>query len=130
VEYDGRPVAKFGGAKSTLPGRKQIFRPNRNPAHDVLSVRDADEAGRALLEPVWRDGQTLHGFEPGEARRCAAIEIAGLQEAVGLPPFLGEAPLPTLGADLAWLAEQVRYDAFAWPSVRIDPTSRSTKTKA
>lgn len=113
VDYEGRPVAKFSGVKSTLPGRKQVFRPEVGPTGDVLSVRDAEEPGRRLLEPVWRDGQALSEFDAGEARERAADELAALPEAWRLPPYLDEAPMPTLGAALETVAQQVRRTAFA-----------------
>lgn len=113
VDYDGRPVAKFSGVKSTLPGRKQVFRPDGDPVWDVLSIRDADEAGRRLLEPVWRDRQALTTFDPHQARERAAAELADLSEAWQRPPYPDEAPTPRLGADLEWRAEQVRRAAFA-----------------
>jgi nicotinate phosphoribosyltransferase len=113
VDYDGRPVAKFSGVKSTLPGRKQVFRADGDPVWDVLSVREADESGRKLLEPVWRDGQALTTFDPHQARERAAEQVAELSEAWQRPPYPDDAPTPMPGTDLEWRAGQVRRAAFA-----------------
>lgn len=112
VDYDDRPVAKFSGVKSTLPGRKQVFRTD-GPVGDVLSTRDADEPGRRLLEPVWRDGERVATFDPSEARERAAAQLASLPDEWRLPPYVEEPPMPTLGAALEAVAEQVRRAAFA-----------------
>ncbi|MEX1179080.1 MAG: nicotinate phosphoribosyltransferase [Nitriliruptor sp.] len=113
VAYDGRAVAKFSGVKSTFPGPKQVFRHDADPTRDVLSVRDADETGQPLLRPVWRDGRRLDGpFDVEAVRERVRSELAALPEAWRTPPYLDEAPLPTIGDDLDRLTEQVRRDAF------------------
>jgi nicotinate phosphoribosyltransferase len=55
VDIDGRPVLKLSAGKATAPGRKQVWRGQRN---DVLALRDEPGATDAepLLEPVMRDG--------------------------------------------------------------------------
>ncbi|HVM14337.1 MAG TPA: nicotinate phosphoribosyltransferase [Egibacteraceae bacterium] len=112
VDYDGRSVAKFSGAKSTWPGRKQVFRPADGPDGDVLSLRDADEAGRRLLEPVWRDGAVLLPFDAAATRERVTTGLAALPAAWRLPPYPGEAPLPRIGAALVAEAGRVREAAF------------------
>lgn len=113
VAYDGRPVAKFSGVKSTFPGPKQVFRPDEDMAHDVLSVRDAAEVGRPLLQPVWRDGERLADpFDIATARHRVRAGLAALPEDWRVPPYPDEAPLPRIGADLEALTEQVRTRAF------------------
>lgn len=112
VAYDQRPVAKFSGVKSTLPGRKQVFRADDNPTDDVLSIREADEAGRPLLAPVWRDGQALRAFDLQGTRERATSQLAALPEDWQRPPYPDDPPIPTLGTDLEWLNQQVRRAAF------------------
>lgn len=112
VAYDQRPVAKFSGVKSTLPGRKQVFRTDGDPTDDVLSVRDADETGKRLLVPVWRDGQALRSFDLTEARDRTASQLDALPADWQRPPYLDAPPMPRLGTDLEWLNQQVRRAAF------------------
>jgi nicotinate phosphoribosyltransferase len=114
VAYEQRPVAKFSGVKSTLPGPKQVFRPDADPTRDILSVRDADEPGQPLLRPVWRDGQRLiEPFDVEAVRERVRAELATLPDAWRTPPYPEQAPLPTIGTELEQLTEQVRHEAFA-----------------
>ena len=113
VAYDGRPVAKFSGVKSTFPGPKQVWRPNEGIAADVLSVRDGQESGQPLLRPVWRDGERVE--EPADlqtVRERVEDGLAALPECWRIPPYVDQAPMPTSGAELAELTEQVRRRAF------------------
>ena len=58
VEYDGRPAMKLSTAKSTAPGRKQVWR--RDGEDDILALRDEPAPGpgwRPLLEPVLAGGR-------------------------------------------------------------------------
>ncbi len=113
VDYDQRSVAKFSGVKSTFPGAKQVFRTDGDVTRDVLSIRAADEPGRRLLQPVWRNGQRLD--DPFEIATVRDRVRAGLDELPNdwrTPPYVDEAPVPTLGSDLNQLAEQVRAAAF------------------
>src|SRR5262249_3017097 len=54
VEYAGVPRMKFSPSKSTLPGRKQVFRNlvNGTAKDDVIACFNEKLSGRALLEPV------------------------------------------------------------------------------
>jgi nicotinate phosphoribosyltransferase len=59
VEYAGRARTKLSTGKILLPGRKQVFRVERDGLadHDVLGRRDEDHPdGRPLLRPVMIDG--------------------------------------------------------------------------
>jgi len=59
VEYAGQPRMKLSAGKDTLPGRKQIFRIERDnvAACDVLGRRDEQVTGRPLLQHVMADGK-------------------------------------------------------------------------
>lgn len=113
VAYDERPVAKFSGVKSTFPGPKQVRRPGTDITGDVLTVRHGDEPGDGLLGPVWRDGKRL--TDPAAVatvRERVRDGLAALPEDWRTPPYVEEAPLPTLGQDLRELTEHVRREAF------------------
>ncbi len=66
VEYAGRPRLKLSTGKALLPGRKQVFRVERDgtASHDVLARRGDEPCGRALLEQVMSRGE-----------RCAAGRV-------------------------------------------------------
>ncbi|MFO7961966.1 MAG: nicotinate phosphoribosyltransferase [Nitriliruptoraceae bacterium] len=113
VEYDGRPVAKFSGEKSIFPGRKQVFRSDDDVSKDTLSRRAAEEAGAPLLEPAWRDGTRLiDSFELETVRERVRHGLEMLPDGWRRPPYVDEAPLPTVGRDLDELNEEVRRSAF------------------
>jgi nicotinate phosphoribosyltransferase len=97
VEYAGRPRMKLSTGKVLLPGRKQIFRVERDgmPDHDVLGRRDDDPCGRALLQRVMAGGQrctagrvTLGGarVHAKEELDCLPPRLRGLEPAS--PPYL------------------------------------------
>jgi nicotinate phosphoribosyltransferase len=114
VEYAGRAVAKFSGAKSTFPGPKQVFRPQEGITGDVLTTRDAHDSGTPLLRPVWRDGERLTELLDRDAVRARVDEqLETLPEAWRTPPYLDEPPLPAVGVELDELTEQVRRTAPA-----------------
>jgi nicotinate phosphoribosyltransferase len=86
VEYAGRMRTKLSTGKAFLPGRKQVFRVERDGIadHDVLGRRDDPLFGRSLLQRVMAGGQ-----------RCAAGHVtldlarAHAKEQLGcLPPRL------------------------------------------
>jgi len=91
VEYAGRVRMKLSTGKVLLPGRKQIFRVERDGIadHDVLGRRDEEPCGRPLLQHVMAGGQrcaagrvTLH-----EARAHAKGELDRLPPRLrGLDP--------------------------------------------
>jgi len=113
VEYDGRAVAKFSGVKSTFPGRKQVQRPDGDIRRDVLSVHGAEGDSTGLLQPVWRDGQRLAmPWDIDAVRDRVRAGARRLPTEWRTPPYVEDAPLPTIGAELDDLTEQVRYAAF------------------
>ncbi len=84
VEYDGRPVAKLSTGKSSLPGRKQVFRirdHSGNFSHDILALRDEQLEGEPLLEKVMEEGQPIQP-SPGleEIRQRFLEELSHLDE--------------------------------------------------
>jgi nicotinate phosphoribosyltransferase len=77
VELEGRPTLKLSPAKSTLPGRKQVWRVSLagSFAYDVVaSYTDPDPPGaEPLLELVMRAGQRLRAEPlPRSRDRCLA----------------------------------------------------------
>ncbi|MBL8481255.1 MAG: nicotinate phosphoribosyltransferase, partial [Rhodocyclaceae bacterium] len=83
-EYAGRPCGKRSPQKSTLPGRKQVFRrlgPDDRLAGDTLALEDAALCGERLLQPVMRAGRMLEPA-PGLAalREHAARQLARLPQ--------------------------------------------------
>jgi nicotinate phosphoribosyltransferase len=108
VEYKGRGRTKLSTGKRLLPGRKQVFRVERDEfvEHDVLGRRTEEAHGRPLLRPVMAGGRRLPaGCVPlAEARNHAARERDRLPARVrGLapadPPFAVDVS-PALAAAL------------------------------
>ena len=56
VEYDGKPVMKLSPGKRMYPGRKQVFRKERE---DVVAVFGEKLEGEPLLEKVIENGKTV-----------------------------------------------------------------------
>jgi len=81
-EYAGRARRKHSEAKTTWPGRKQIFRRTDEQgqlAGDTLTLADAIESGVPLLQPVMRDGRRLAPSPPlTDIRAYVAQQIATL----------------------------------------------------
>ena len=61
VAYAGRGRMKLSPGKALLPGRKQVFRSEREglAEGDVIACHDEDLPGRALLTQVMRGGQRV-----------------------------------------------------------------------
>jgi nicotinate phosphoribosyltransferase len=81
VEYDGQARMKLSAGKGTLPGRKQIFRVERDGVadHDVLGRRDEQAAGRPLLQHVMSGGKRCQPRVPlADARANAKRELESL----------------------------------------------------
>ena len=99
VEYAGKARLKLSTGKVLLPGRKQIFRVERDGVadHDVLARRDEDLPGRALLQRVMAAGARTDAgratldqsrtHAAGELRRLPA-RLRGLAPA--RPPYVVE----------------------------------------
>jgi nicotinate phosphoribosyltransferase len=82
VEYAGRERFKLSPGKQVLPGRKQVFRVERDGVadHDTLARNDEQLPGRPLLEPVMKDGSRLPAGRVtlDDARARARNELARL----------------------------------------------------
>jgi nicotinate phosphoribosyltransferase len=81
-EYAGRPKRKRSEGKATWPGRKQVYRAYREDgimSEDLLTLDGHGGQGRALIQPVMRDGRRT-GAPPSlaEARDRAAKELGRL----------------------------------------------------
>ncbi|MEX0784353.1 MAG: nicotinate phosphoribosyltransferase [Dehalococcoidia bacterium] len=81
VEDASGPKMKLSEGKVTLPGRKQVWRVERDGVaeHDIIAVDGEKCEGRMLLEPVMHGGRRVRGHEAldvARARRAAAV--AGL----------------------------------------------------
>lgn len=108
VAYDGRPVAKFSGAKSTYPGAKQVYRREGDVSRDLLTIADRPGEGVPLLHPVWRDGRRL--LDPPDLagiRDRVEGELTQLPPSWRRPPYVDEPPLPTLSEELQALTDEV-----------------------
>jgi nicotinate phosphoribosyltransferase len=83
AEYAGRPKLKLSESKTTLPGRKQVFRSRASgkAAGDVIGLRGEHMPGEPLLIPMMAAGKRLQPPEPLHncRDRCRA-EIAALPE--------------------------------------------------
>lgn len=107
VAYDGVPRAKYSEGKVLLPGPKQVFRTG-DPTTDVMTVRDEELEGRALLELAWRDGDGMVPTDLESARHRAGEQLAQLPGAWRYPDGPDELPAPTISATLQDRAEATR----------------------
>lgn len=67
VEYAGKPKMKLSESKSTLPGKKQVFREKTagKAVRDVIGLMNENGiAGEPLLVKVMENGRRLHATEP------------------------------------------------------------------
>jgi nicotinate phosphoribosyltransferase len=82
VEYAGRPRIKLSPGKLLLPGRKQVFRVERDGVadHDLLARHDEAPVGRPLLHLVMsRRARVPAGHVSlDQSRRHARNELSGL----------------------------------------------------
>jgi nicotinate phosphoribosyltransferase len=89
-EYEGRGLTKLAQDKPVLPGRKQVFRQESGgmAAEDVIARVDEAIEGRALLEPVMKNGLRTRGdMSLLSLRQRASSELARLpRNVVALDP--------------------------------------------
>ncbi|HUE86098.1 MAG TPA: nicotinate phosphoribosyltransferase [Vicinamibacterales bacterium] len=96
VEYAGQGRLKLSPGKSSLPGRKQIFRVEAQGVaeYDVLASHDEMSTGRPLLQPVMRGGVRTTGRVSLDAARTHAR--AELERLPAMLRALEPAPAPYL----------------------------------
>jgi nicotinate phosphoribosyltransferase len=106
TEYEGAGRMKLSAAKSTLPGRKQVFRAT---GHDVIARFDEKLEGKPLLAPVMRGGKRLAPLADLSDLRAAAAKAAAAlpAEIRALEPARQAYPV-TVSAALQADAEAVR----------------------
>ncbi len=85
VSYAGRGRIKLSPGKELLPGRKQVFRQEREgrAERDVLGTHDEAHPGRPLLAQVMRAGRRI-----GPPRDLAEARASARAEMERLPPRL------------------------------------------
>lgn len=91
TEYGGRGRVKTSPGKPVLPGRKQIFRMERDgiTTEDVIARHDEEMPGRPLLRCVMQSGKRVSALREtvDDARLRASEEIARLPAPLrGLDP--------------------------------------------
>lgn len=113
VSYGGLGRMKLSAGKTSLPGRKQVYRflESGSYTHDVIALADEQvPGGTPLLMPVMRDGECL---PEGQSSLSAARERAS-QQRQALPPHLltietADPPFPVeVSAALASERERLR----------------------
>ncbi len=84
VEYAGVGRMKLSTGKSTLPGRKQIFRNygNKTAVYDVIGRHDENLSGAPLLAPVMLSGQRVDD----KADDLESIRASTKEAIAALPP--------------------------------------------
>ncbi len=85
VEYAGKPRVKLAPQKTTLPGRKQVFRETQHArlSRDVLARSDEKIDGRPLLVKVMEGGRRVGPVESLDACRARCkTELARLPESL------------------------------------------------
>jgi nicotinate phosphoribosyltransferase len=101
--YGGRGRVKLSSGKPVLPGRKQVFRIEKNgrAVRDVIARAEESVAGRPLLQPVMRGGHRLPAGRDDlpAARARARDEIARLPPPVrAIRPAAQRYPVETSAA--------------------------------
>jgi nicotinate phosphoribosyltransferase len=86
VEYAGKPRLKLSTGKILLPGRKQVFRVERDGLsdHDIIGCRTEPPLGRPLLQQVMVKGQrcTAGRVTLEESRALARRELTALPKRI------------------------------------------------
>ena len=95
--YGGQGRLKLSPGKQTYPGRKQVFRFEKDgeAVHDTISRAEEDLPGRPLLKPVMQDGRCLQDLTQNleDIRSFAQKQLATLPEAISVIEPLPE-PYP------------------------------------
>lgn len=120
--YAGKGRLKTSTGKPVLPGRKQVFRQERDgiAIGDVIARADERGPGRPLLEPVMEEGvrTTAGRVSLEQTREHAAGEIKRLPEPVrALPPAETAYPV-VISEELRRYQEEVKQRIFAKEGTR------------
>jgi nicotinate phosphoribosyltransferase len=109
VEDESGPKMKLSTGKATLPGRKQVYRQNRDGilARDVLALAGEEIEGEPLLQHMMAGGQRLASEEPLAAAQQRCLEDverlpAPLRDLAGQQPYAVE-----LSPELRQLVERL-----------------------
>jgi nicotinate phosphoribosyltransferase len=111
VEYAGQGRLKLSPGKAILPGRKQIFRVERDGQadYDILARHGAQEGGRALLLPVMKGGRRLAPRTPlDDVRAYARTELDRLPAALRALDPAAEPYLVKVSESLARVRTELR----------------------
>lgn len=116
AEYDGKGRLKLSSGKPILPGRKQVFRTERDGvfAGDVIGRFDENLPGEPLLVKVMEKGRRLdtHERDLDRLREHAAACVTRLPEPLqGLRP--AEPPYPVSVSDALQEHQRAVRDAIA-----------------
>ena len=87
TEYAGSGRLKSSPGKTSLPGRKQVFRVERegHATHDILARYDEQLPGRPLLKPVMKAGKRLSPAVPRDPAHLEAARARAVSELSLLP---------------------------------------------
>ncbi len=114
-EYAGIPRRKRSTGKATWPGRKQVYRlcnADGCMRGDTVAEFKESQDGRALLEPVMRDGVRLTSSPAlSLVRERAAAELAALPESMR-DPLIDSASQVEISASLQALAARIDRSAY------------------
>lgn len=112
VEYDSRPVLKLAAEKSTLPGRKQVWRRESDGvlAGDTVGLEhETGHEGRPMLRQVMVDGAAVEAEGSlAEARERCAAALASLPSQWRSLGAGESPPLVSTSDELDALVEHVR----------------------
>jgi nicotinate phosphoribosyltransferase len=87
TEYAGSGRLKSSPGKTSLPGRKQVFRIEHagRATHDILARYDEQQPGRPLLKPVMKAGKRLSPAVPRDPAHLEAARARAVSELSLLP---------------------------------------------
>jgi nicotinate phosphoribosyltransferase len=128
-DADETAPVKVAGEKSTWPGKKQVVRVGAFD-HDVIQLDDEPipANGRALLEPVVRNGEIVPGSLPplGQIRERALRSVASLPEPIRV--LDNPTRYPVRYSERLRHLRDAAVAAHAAPSPLHQPPKRSTTT--
>jgi nicotinate phosphoribosyltransferase len=123
--YAGQGRVKLSTGKPVLPGRKQVFRFEKDgrASHDVIARASEQLDGRPLLRPMMRGGRRLPGASVtlDEPRRRAREELSRLPSSL-LERGPAEPPYPVRTSDAL-----AKYHAAVAAGISADPGHAATR---